>query len=169
VAPDLDVNLTAPFVLWQLAAAVMSEHSGGSIVNVASVSAISTPPRYLAYSRRTGSDRDDKALAAEWSPTIRVNAVVPGFMDTELDAQFVADGKVDPETPRLARHSDGCANRERSRTASCTSSLTQRATWQQLYCQSPATGWRWAEPVASRDDRDHPAAPVEAGRGGDLR
>jgi 3-oxoacyl-[acyl-carrier protein] reductase len=99
----MDINLTGPFMLCQLAGRQMFAQGKGAIVNVGSVSGITTPPLRLAYvTAKAGLLAMTKALAAEWSPTVRVNMMMPGVVETELLAQLTADKIFDP-TSALTR------------------------------------------------------------------
>jgi 2-deoxy-D-gluconate 3-dehydrogenase len=79
----LAVNLRAAFVASQAAARAMR---GGSIVNIASLSARFGIRRGAAYgASKGGLVQLTKALALEWGARgIRVNAVTPGYIATDL-------------------------------------------------------------------------------------
>jgi NAD(P)-dependent dehydrogenase (short-subunit alcohol dehydrogenase family) len=81
----LRLNLIAPMNLAQRANAVMqAQESGGSIVNVASVSAIRPSPGTAAYgAAKAGILSLTQSLAVEWAPKVRVNAVTAGMIRTE--------------------------------------------------------------------------------------
>jgi NAD(P)-dependent dehydrogenase (short-subunit alcohol dehydrogenase family) len=86
----IDVNLNGCFWMAQAAARVMGE--GGSIINVASVIGLRSsgaPQAPYAASKAAvmGLTRD---LADQWTSRrgIRVNALVPGFVATELTAEY---------------------------------------------------------------------------------
>ena len=36
-----------------------------------------------------------RIMAAEWAPAVRVNAVAPGYVRTEMTAQLEAEGRID--------------------------------------------------------------------------
>jgi len=92
----LDLNLTAPFLCSQRAARRMLASGGGNIVNVASIQAFAAFPRRLAYGvSKAGLVMMTRVMAIEWAPTIRVNAVAPGFISTDLVLNAIAEGKVD--------------------------------------------------------------------------
>jgi NAD(P)-dependent dehydrogenase (short-subunit alcohol dehydrogenase family) len=95
----LEVNLTAPMHLIQLAAEQMPD--GASVVNVASVQGIQAEQHNAAYaSSKAGLINLTRAAALDLAPRkIRVNAVAPGAIATEtlLDALEEAD---DPEQTR---------------------------------------------------------------------
>ncbi len=81
----LRLNLIAPLNLCQQANAVMQEQQqGGSIVNIASVSAIRPSPGTAAYgAAKAGLLSLTTTLAVEWAPKVRVNAVTAGMIRTE--------------------------------------------------------------------------------------
>ncbi|MBM3677679.1 MAG: glucose 1-dehydrogenase [Actinobacteria bacterium] len=92
----VDLNLTGPFLLCQHAARSMLAEGRGAIVNIASVAAITTPPRRVSYvAAKAGLIAMTKVLAAEWAPAIRVNAVAPGYFETDLVADLIERGAVD--------------------------------------------------------------------------
>ena len=79
------LNLLAPLWFSQKAYGVMSDQdSGGSIVNIASVSGLRPSPGTSAYgAAKAGLINLTKTLAIEWSPKVRVNAIVAGPIKTE--------------------------------------------------------------------------------------
>lgn len=68
----------------------MRERGGGSIVNVASISALNPQTNSGAYSAsKAGVLLMSRQMAAEWGPRgIRSNAVCPGMIRTALSAKF---------------------------------------------------------------------------------
>jgi 2-deoxy-D-gluconate 3-dehydrogenase len=96
-AAVLDVNLAAAFAAAQAAArAIGSRGEGerlGAIVNIASLSASFGIRRGAAYgASKGGLVALTRALALEWGPRgIRVNAVAPGYVATELTRPLVED------------------------------------------------------------------------------
>jgi len=80
---DLAVNLNGPFFLAQAAIPHLLE-AHGNIVNVASIAGLQGQPYSAAYcSAKHGLLGLTKALAMEYMKTpLRVNAIVPGGMDT---------------------------------------------------------------------------------------
>jgi NAD(P)-dependent dehydrogenase (short-subunit alcohol dehydrogenase family) len=90
----LDVNLVAPFLLAKAFGAVMLEARSGSIVNVASVAGLLAVADRAAYNAsKHGLVGLTRTLAAEWGGRgVRVNAVCPGWVKTEMDAADQAGG-----------------------------------------------------------------------------
>jgi NAD(P)-dependent dehydrogenase (short-subunit alcohol dehydrogenase family) len=80
----LGLNLTAALNVSQAAHRVMqAQPSGGSIVNISSVSATRPSPGTAAYgAAKAGLDSLTGSLAMEWGPRVRVNAVDVGLVRT---------------------------------------------------------------------------------------
>lgn len=90
----INVNLTAVFSLCQLAAREMIKRGkGGKIINVASMLSFFggyTVPAYAAS--KGGVAQLTKAFGNEWARYgINVNAIAPGYMDTEMNVKLVND------------------------------------------------------------------------------
>jgi NAD(P)-dependent dehydrogenase (short-subunit alcohol dehydrogenase family) len=81
----VELNLLAPFFCSQAANAVMQEQdSGGSIVNIGSVSGTRPSPGSAAYgAAKAGLANLTTTLAVEWAPRVRVNCLVGGLIATE--------------------------------------------------------------------------------------
>jgi NAD(P)-dependent dehydrogenase (short-subunit alcohol dehydrogenase family) len=78
------VNLRAPLMLAQELAPLLATH-GGAIVNIASVHAVATSPGLAAYAAsKAGLVGLTRSLALELAPDVRVNAVLPGAIDTPM-------------------------------------------------------------------------------------
>jgi NAD(P)-dependent dehydrogenase (short-subunit alcohol dehydrogenase family) len=84
----MNVNLFGPFLLCRSFGAQMLSRGRGSIVNVASVAGLSGIAHRSAYNAsKHGLIGLTRTLAAEWGGRgVRVNAVCPGWIKTEMDA-----------------------------------------------------------------------------------
>lgn len=89
----LRVDLDALFRLSQLAARRMLAAGGGKIINVASVLSFQGGVFVPAYAAAKGAVAQlTKALANEWSSKgINVNAIAPGYMETDVTAALRSD------------------------------------------------------------------------------
>lgn len=91
------VNLRAPLLLSSALRSTL-ESTGGAIVNVASVHAVATSLMVSAYAASKGGLVSlTRALAIEWAPEVRVNAVLPGAIDTAMlrDGLFRTDSTME--------------------------------------------------------------------------
>ena len=90
----LEVNLVAPFLLAKAFGAMMLAQGSGSIVNVASVAGLVGVADRAAYNAsKHGLVGLTRTLAAEWGGRgVRVNAVCPGWVKTEMDVADQASG-----------------------------------------------------------------------------
>ena len=95
----IDVNLTAPFLLSKAFGKKMLEARRGSIVNVASVAGLVAVADRAAYNAsKHGLIGLTRTLAAEWGGRgVRVNAVCPGWVKTEMDLADQAGGSYTDE------------------------------------------------------------------------
>ena len=102
------INVIAVLELIQLVSRLMARNGGGSIVNIASVTAVLGSPGQVAYSATKGAIiAMTKSAAKELaSQGIRVNAVAPGIVKTERFAElYEANGeKIDERISRIALH-----------------------------------------------------------------
>jgi 2-deoxy-D-gluconate 3-dehydrogenase len=89
----LQVNLTSPFQLCQLAARDMMSRGHGKIINIASLLSFQGGIRVPAYAASKGGIAQlTKALANEWAPNgIQVNAIAPGYFSTSNTEALQAD------------------------------------------------------------------------------
>lgn len=90
----MDVNLVAPFLLARTFGRRMLEARSGSIINVASIAGLLGIADRAAYNAsKHGLVGLTRTLAAEWGGRgVRVNAVCPGWVKTEMDAADQARG-----------------------------------------------------------------------------
>lgn len=90
----LDVNLVGPFLLSKALGLQMLARRSGSIVNVASVAGLAGIGNRSAYnSSKHGLIGLTRTLAAEWGARgVRVNAVCPGWIKTQMDEKDQGSG-----------------------------------------------------------------------------
>src|SRR6202012_1323641 len=90
----LEVNLVAPFVLSRAFGSMMLAQREGSIVNVASIAGlVGVSDRSIYNASKHGLIGLTRTLAGEWGGRgVRVNAVCPGWVKTEMDVADQAGG-----------------------------------------------------------------------------
>ena len=88
-----DVNLRAPFMVSQVVAKNMQTKKSGRIVHISSVFGIVSKEHRVSYSTsKAGLIGMMKAMALELAPYgILVNAISPGFIDTELTRKVLGE------------------------------------------------------------------------------
>lgn len=80
------LNLTAPIYMAQAAYPFLMKQ-GGSIIHIASVSAIRPSPDTTVYAAaKSGLLGMSRSLAHEWGPEIRSNVIIVGYVETENTA-----------------------------------------------------------------------------------
>jgi len=86
-------DLTATFLTCRLAARMMMKPRSGAIVNISSTTAVSGRPGQANYAAaKAGVIGLSRTLALELAPYgIRVNCVIPGFIETEMLASLSPD------------------------------------------------------------------------------
>jgi 2-dehydro-3-deoxy-D-gluconate 5-dehydrogenase len=91
----LEVNLTAVFMLCQLAGRIMLKQGKGKIVNIASMTSFFGGYSVPAYTASKGAVAQlTKSLASDWAAHgINVNAIAPGYMLTELNRAYIENPK----------------------------------------------------------------------------
>jgi len=89
----VQLNLLAPLNFAQQANRVMQEQkSGGTIVNIGSVSGLRPSPGTAAYgAAKAGLTSLTQSLAVEWAPKVRINTVVAGMIRTEQAHLYYGD------------------------------------------------------------------------------
>ena len=100
------VNVIAVIEMIQLVSRLMARNGGGSIVNIASVTAVLGSAGQSAYSATKGAIISfTKSAAKELAPMgIRVNAVAPGIVKTERFAELYEESgdKIDARIQKIA-------------------------------------------------------------------
>ncbi|HEX9408635.1 MAG TPA: SDR family oxidoreductase [Methylomirabilota bacterium] len=99
----LDLNLNGCFILTQEIVAGMLARGSGAIIHVSSMNGAVPFPQRLAYCvSKAGLNMMTKVMAIEWaSRGVRVNAIAPGYVQTEFITMLSAKGIIDPA--QLAR------------------------------------------------------------------
>ncbi len=89
LAEMMQVNLLAPMRLLRALSPGMAQRGYGRIVNISSIwSGVSKPRRFLYSTTKSAVNGMTRALAVELASSgILVNAVAPGFVNTELTRQ----------------------------------------------------------------------------------
>jgi NAD(P)-dependent dehydrogenase (short-subunit alcohol dehydrogenase family) len=98
-ATMLEVNLVSAWHLTKLAGVGMVERRSGSVVNIASIIATvaATPVKQTGYpAAKGGLVALTRELAVQWARKgVRVNAICPGWFETEMTSDLVGTEKGD--------------------------------------------------------------------------
>jgi NAD(P)-dependent dehydrogenase (short-subunit alcohol dehydrogenase family) len=88
--------LTGTFFCCQAAGREMIKQKSGKIINIASINGIVAFPERASYcSAKAGVMALTKVLASEWARyNINVNAIAPGYVETELVSNLISQGKL---------------------------------------------------------------------------
>lgn len=89
----LDTNLTSAFLVGREVAQGMVARGRGKIVNVASVQSALARPGIAPYAATKGALKMlTQGMCADWAPAgLQVNALAPGYIETELTRALVED------------------------------------------------------------------------------
>jgi len=99
----LDLNLNGCFVLTQEIVLGMLAAGSGAVIHVSSMNGTVPFPQRLAYCvSKAGLNMMTKVMAIEWAAKgVRVNAIAPGYVQTEFITMLSARGILDAD--KLAR------------------------------------------------------------------
>lgn len=108
----LDIHLGGTFLMSRAVGKVMLQQLRGAIVNISSIAAVLGIPKRNAYgAAKSGISSMTRSMACEWADRgVRVNAVAPGYVRTEMVNSMEKKGlvdtrKIESDTPmgRLAQ------------------------------------------------------------------
>ncbi len=89
----MNINVRGPFLMAREVARQMIERkAGGQIINIASIAAVRPLPGLVPYcTSKAAVAMMTQAMAREWARfNINVNAICPGFIETEINEQWLA-------------------------------------------------------------------------------
>jgi gluconate 5-dehydrogenase len=89
----ITTNLTSAFLVGREVARGMVERGAGAIVNICSIQSDLARPSIAPYTAAKGGLRNlTRAMTAEWAGSgVRVNAIAPGYLQTEMTQALVDD------------------------------------------------------------------------------
>lgn len=91
----LDVNLSAAFFMTQLMLPALI-NAGGAVVNIGSIHARLTKPRFIAYAASKAALAGlTRAMAVDLKGTVAVNCIEPGAVDTTMLREGFKENKKD--------------------------------------------------------------------------
>lgn len=96
----LSVHLNGTFLMSREVAPVMIDQGAGSIVNISSIAALGGIRGRNAYgAAKAGIASMTRSMAAEWAQQgIRVNAVAPGYVRTELVERLIDERAINEQS-----------------------------------------------------------------------
>ncbi|TCO61109.1 SDR family NAD(P)-dependent oxidoreductase [Actinocrispum wychmicini] len=98
----LDVNVVALVELARHIAPALAASGAGAMVTIASMNAVRGSSNSVAYSASKAAVLGlTRSLAVELAPRVRVNAVAPGIIETDMNAEPLAD----PDTVAAVKRS----------------------------------------------------------------
>ncbi|MPZ51880.1 MAG: glucose 1-dehydrogenase [Acidimicrobiia bacterium] len=87
-----DLNVRATFFLTQAVGRRMLEAGSGSVVTITSVAAETVTKAPVTYqASKAALVQMTRALAIRWGPTVRVNSVAPGYVETDMNREWLSD------------------------------------------------------------------------------
>ena len=98
----LDTNLIGPFLLSRYFGDLMYQRKSGKIINISSTNGIDTNyPMSLDYdASKAGLISLTRNLALQYAPYVLVNAIAPGWINTEMNKNLYNDF-IDNETKKI--------------------------------------------------------------------
>jgi NAD(P)-dependent dehydrogenase (short-subunit alcohol dehydrogenase family) len=99
----LTVNLSTAYWLGQAVGAVMCSAGYGRMVFISSVSGLLAHPLHAPYAASKGGlNQLMRVMAREWAPrAVTVNAVAPGYIETDLTRDYLSKANVRAELTAL--------------------------------------------------------------------
>ncbi len=95
---EVNIDLRGTFMVARSVGVRMAERRHGAIVNVASISGMTSGPIHAYTAAKAGVIQITQTLAAEWGRVgVRVNAVSPGFTRTAALEAGIASGALDKD------------------------------------------------------------------------
>jgi NAD(P)-dependent dehydrogenase (short-subunit alcohol dehydrogenase family) len=86
------VNLKGPFRLSTLLGIQMAQAGGGSVINISTIGSLRPGASEIVYAcAKAGLNALTIALAGEFGPSVRVNALLPGAVDTDIAAAWTPE------------------------------------------------------------------------------
>jgi NAD(P)-dependent dehydrogenase (short-subunit alcohol dehydrogenase family) len=106
----IQVNLKGTWLCMRAEIQQMVRQGGGSIVNTASLAGLTGFRNTAAYAAsKHGVVGLTKTAAIEYAPTVRVNCICPGWIDTDMTAETIAQ-RGDELLTRVPSHVFGTPN-----------------------------------------------------------
>lgn len=102
----MNTNLRGPFLMArETARKMIARGKGGSIINIASIGALRVLPGLTAYCMsKAALAMMTQCLAREWArKNINVNAICPGYIETELNSEWFHSEKVQEQINSFPR------------------------------------------------------------------
>ena len=101
----LAVNVVGPFLCAREAAILLERSRDGSIINISSTAGQRGEAFYSAYAASKGAMISaTKSWSSELAPNIRVNAVAPGWVDTDMTAEALSGERRDEIANSIPLH-----------------------------------------------------------------
>lgn len=93
--PDLEAafhfNVSSPFELTRLAVPYILERGGGAVLNIGSMAGVHSPRGFVPYGTvKAAMHHMTELMAADLAPRIRVNAILPGAVETDALRMYLA-------------------------------------------------------------------------------